>query len=77
MNDERYIDFHTNLMKAMWESYMGRDAQKYINKCDDILHEGYSIEDRQKHFDAMNAAAEEAASRLHKAMKGNKNGKGK
>lgn len=72
MKEDRYIDFYSNVMKVMYESYMGRDAQKYIDKCDDILYEGYSIEDRKKHVEAMNSAAEEASARLLKAMKGNK-----
>ena len=75
MNDDRYINFYHNLTKAMWESYRGRDAQKYIDKCDDILYEGYSIEDRKKHVKAMNSAAEVASEQLRKAMKGNKDGK--
>lgn len=75
MNEDRYIDFYSNVMKAMYESYMGRDAQKYIDKCDDILYEGYSIEDRKKHVQALNSAAEVASEQLRKAMKGNKDGK--
>ena len=75
MNEDRYIDFYSNVMKAMYESYMGRDAQKYIDKCDDILYEGYYIEDRKKHVQALNSAAEVASEQLRKAMKGNKDGK--